>query len=175
VEAGIWNMAASGPLAIGMAYSLWYWLGYYPQVDLLLAYVVALTFTFFFCGASVFLSSTMPRSGGDYVFIGRSIHPSLGFLSSWNMFIYSTITGQGSFAGYLAFYAFGPMLYVLGSMLGNPSLIQMGEASLTFPWNFAIVVVLIVGVGVILLLGLKTSVRIAAVLVILAWVCLLFG
>jgi amino acid transporter len=31
-------------------------------------------------------SAAMPRSGGDYVFLGRSMHPLLGFLPNWSFY-----------------------------------------------------------------------------------------
>jgi len=175
VSIGIWNIASSGPLAIGLAYTLAFWLSNYPRVDLPFVCIVTIALTFCFSGAAALVASAMPRSGGDYVFVGRIIHPAVGFTSSWNMFIYNTITGQGTFVGYIAYYALGPMFYTIGAMLGNPSLIQMGEATLTLPWSFIIILVLVLGYGAILMFGLKTSIRLTVVCVVLGWICLLVG
>ncbi len=64
----------------------------YPLVSpggnwIFLATIAALT------GAMVsvtygFLSVVMPRSGGDYVFVGRTLHPSLGFMASFGWAIW---------------------------------------------------------------------------------------
>src|SRR5205085_8665778 len=37
------------------------------------------------------LTSVMPRSGGDYVFTSRIVHPFLGWLESWSLVIASIL------------------------------------------------------------------------------------
>lgn len=49
------------------------------------------------------LSSSMPRAGGDYVFLGRIFHPSIG-LGTNLLFTVVFITWTGYFAYYTAFY-----------------------------------------------------------------------
>ena len=38
-----------------------------------------------FCGALVYgeLAAAMPRSGGEYHFLSKAFHPSVGFVSGW--------------------------------------------------------------------------------------------
>ena len=174
-EVGLYLIAASGPLTVGMAYTLSWWLSNYPRVDLVFAFIVAIILTFCFSGAAALLASAMPRSGGDYVFLSRTIHPALGFLGSWNMFVYNSLAGVPILGSLLLYAGIGPMLYVIGSMMPSPSLVHMGETTIALPWSFIIVMIFIVGTSIILLFGIKMTVRATVVLVILAWVCLLFG
>src|SRR2546421_8768645 len=59
------------------------------------AYGWAAIITGLFCILLAFifasLTSVMPRSGGDYVFTSRILHPSLGWLESWTLVIASVL------------------------------------------------------------------------------------
>lgn len=63
------------------------------------------------------LSSAMPRSGGDYVFLGRIFHPSIG-LGTNLLFTVVFITWTGYFAFYTAFFGI-PTTLVAYSVAGG--------------------------------------------------------
>ncbi len=65
------------------------------------------------------LSSAMPRSGGDYVFIGRIFHPSVGLATNL-LFTVIFITWAGYFSYYTALYAI-PMMLAGFSVAGGGS------------------------------------------------------
>jgi amino acid transporter len=76
---------------------LLYGIPFYPGANLLLTVLIC-----FLCGAGFVLTyalfaAIIPRSGGDYVFIGRGLHPSVGFAANASfMFwvvLYIAITG----------------------------------------------------------------------------------
>jgi amino acid transporter len=63
------------------------------------------------------LASAMPRSGGDYIFVGRIFHPSVGFATNL-VFTVVFITWAGYFAYYIAVYGL-PMLFASFSIAGG--------------------------------------------------------
>ncbi|MEM3870233.1 MAG: amino acid permease [Candidatus Korarchaeum sp.] len=72
------------------------------------------------------MSTAMPRSGGDYVIISRALHPLLGFISSWNWFIW--LAFWFAFGGYtFSCVALSTMLMTLGLVTNNASLVSLGE------------------------------------------------
>ena len=66
-----------------------------------------------------YFAAAMPRSGGDYVYIGRTLHPFLGFLASWNWVIW-LITYTGIPAAYLAQYGLSGLFRELGYVFDSP-------------------------------------------------------
>ncbi len=96
----------------------------------------------------------MPRSGGDYVFISRSIAGPLGFVASFLFFI-ASLTSAGS-NSYWAFAESGTQLQFAGQVLNDPNITNLGN--FITPWTtsspltlFAIsVVILIIGTAAII-------------------------
>lgn len=64
----------------------------YPGGDVILATVVVTVFTAIHCAVWALLAGAMPRSGGDYVFVSRTIHPAVGFINNWTITILNVMT-----------------------------------------------------------------------------------
>ena len=71
------------------------------------------------------LTSVMPRSGGDYVFISRVLSSPLGFVASFLFFVAILISaGSGS---YWAFSEAGTQLSFAGQVLGDKGIESLGN------------------------------------------------
>jgi amino acid transporter len=69
------------------------------------------------------LAAVYPRSGGEYVFISRIIHPAVGFTVSFS-FTFWQIFYYGINGAFLAIYALSPFCGVLGVQLNSPGLLD---------------------------------------------------
>jgi amino acid transporter len=71
------------------------------------------------------LTSVMPRSGGDYVFISRVLSSPLGFVASFLFFVAILVSaGSGS---YWAFSEAGTQLSFAGQVLGDKGILSLGN------------------------------------------------
>ncbi len=101
------------------------------------------------------LTSVMPRSGGDYVFISRVLSSPLGFVASFLFFVAILISaGSGS---YWAFSEAGTQLSFAGQVLGDQGLKSLGNfltpAISTSPAVLMGVGIAILAVGAILVIA----------------------
>jgi basic amino acid/polyamine antiporter, APA family len=64
-----------------------------------------------------FFAATMPRSGGDYVYVSRTLHPALGMMSSWNNTVWWFIYG-GVPSAFFAQFGLAPLFSTIGQMAG---------------------------------------------------------
>jgi basic amino acid/polyamine antiporter, APA family len=97
--------------------------------DLLSALPLVL-FAFSIAIVYAMLVSTFPRSGGDYVFNSRVLHPSLGFGFNFSLVFWQTFFLAFNFY-LISFYGIGPGLHIIGYLLGNQSIINIGLALMT--------------------------------------------
>jgi APA family basic amino acid/polyamine antiporter len=99
------------------------------------------------------MSAAMPRAGGDYVFVGRSVWPWLGFLANW-MMTWSLFVLLGLFSVGTITLALGPALTAFGYVMGSSAVVNMAETLQTNKAVLAAVsLALMVSVIVITLLG----------------------
>src|SRR5882757_7215183 len=78
----VFNMAGQ-PTAILLAVSVFFVLGVYPGGSIWLGFAMAFVVAIVLCVCYGLFSSSIPRSGGDYVLVGRITHPAIGLISSF--------------------------------------------------------------------------------------------
>jgi amino acid transporter len=100
------------------------------------------------------LSAAMPRSGGDYVFITRVLHPWLGFVASFG-FCASQMFGIGLYASQCISNALGSVLTVMGDTESAPWLAALGQALSKPVWNVSAAAVLLFSVYWVSVTGMR--------------------
>jgi len=85
-DAFIFNLFSTFPFAI--LFTMIFAIGLFPAANIPLAIVVSIVPAVIIGATYIILSVAMPRSGGDYVWIGRIIHPVLGFVMNFGLVFY---------------------------------------------------------------------------------------
>jgi amino acid transporter len=100
----------------------------------------------------VMFMSAMPRSGGDYVYVTRSVGPAFGFMSSWNwnMWNFYLMGVAGSFMG---LYGVSGFLRVLAAWTDNPGIVDTANFATTSNGVFLISSLLVIGLILIFMFG----------------------
>jgi amino acid transporter len=128
----------------------------FPGVDIGLAMVVGflacipLAIIYFQMGAA------MPRSGGDYAWVTRTLHPAIGFATSWALMIGVWLYGNIVLNSYaLSSFFLSSQLGVLGVLTGNTMLSQWSTLLATPMVSFVVCTAVLAVTGVISAVGMK--------------------
>ncbi len=78
-----------------------------------------------FAAIYVYFSASMPRSGGEYIYISRVLTPFLGFLASWTLTIVG-LNWQGNNTNYVINWGFGHTFMQMGLVYKNTALFNLG-------------------------------------------------
>jgi len=139
-------------------YSMWAE-NLYPGVDLPSTVFLALLPSLCIAVCYLLLSQAMPRSGGDYIWVSRTIHPVLGFVG--NFYMTSVInTFCGMVAGMSSWYGIAVMLLALGLAGNNPGLVDLGYTVASPPWSFIIAVIVIILLVIPMFFGTRAAFRV---------------
>jgi basic amino acid/polyamine antiporter, APA family len=127
VDATIFNAVISAPVGSTIAYSIFFALVAFPGADvagvLLITAIINIPVLIMFA----LLGSSMPRVGGDYVWVSRVLSPPLALISNLCM-IMGGLLGAAFFAKFFSLLALGPVLVALGSFANNSTLISWGTS-----------------------------------------------
>jgi basic amino acid/polyamine antiporter, APA family len=100
------------------------------------------------------LGAVMPRSGGDYVYNGRVLHPAIGFMANWG-FTWSQFLGIGIYTQWTVNYALAISATTVGYSLDSGNLLRFGEW-LGGDWpSFLISILLLITVVAVTLAGMR--------------------
>ena len=141
-----------------MATFFLYGVGAFPRTNLFLALI--LDTVALLCMNLVYslLAAAYPRSGGEYVFLSRILHPAIGFIGNFGAFIafcFFSATG-----GFLVFtLAFAPAMEVLGVITHHPWITSVGSWAGTTHHAWLLAGILVVLYGVMCAYGMKVYYR----------------
>jgi basic amino acid/polyamine antiporter, APA family len=182
VDATIFNAVISAPVGSTIAYSIFFALVAFPGADvagvLLITAIINIPVLIMFA----LLGSSMPRVGGDYVWVSRVLSPPLALISNLCM-IMGGLLGAAFFAKFFSLLALGPVLVALGSFANNSTLISWGTSFQTNnSWILGASLFMVALQTLILIRGTKATFRwqnysflIAMAGTLIAFIVLLIG
>ncbi|HEX4012216.1 MAG TPA: hypothetical protein VHX62_19495 [Solirubrobacteraceae bacterium] len=135
-DAVIFNVLPACP-GLVMAVSVFWVLSTFTGVNLYVGILITIVCAFLISGAFGLLSQIMPRSGGDYILISRSLHPGLAIGSSI-LIGTSAMLAMGYWGVFTAKICIGPMLTMFGVSVSSHWLQTAGVTVTQHPWNMII-------------------------------------
>ncbi len=130
----------------------------HPGANVPLAFLIVGAAAIVTALAYTYLLMAMPRTGGDYVYISRTINPLLGFVLSWGYWI-ATAIAVGTIAFWDVWY-WGLSLQIAGGAIGSQTLLRVGDLLATSPeWMLALGTAITLGMGLVSIFGLRAYSR----------------
>jgi amino acid transporter len=151
VDATIFNAVISAPIGSTLAWSIFFTLVAFPGADPVGVLIITLIINIPVLIMFALLGASMPRVGGDYVWVSRILNPPLALISNLCM-IMGGLLGAAYFAKFFSVFALGPALVAGGSIAHNHTLITWGT---NFEVNHAYTLV-----GALVMVGLQTFILI---------------
>jgi amino acid transporter len=132
-----------------------YWV---PGGDYVTATVIGTVLAIFIGLSYAGLTSIMPRSGGDYVFNSRILHPSVGFGFNFSLTFWELFTAAFSLY-YIPVFYLGPGLGALGYLSNNGAITNFSNTLFTSTNVLIIGTLFNIFFLVLALLGTKATLR----------------
>ncbi len=124
--------------------------GLWPEQNVLLVVAIGTVLTLSNAAMYGYLAGIMPRSGGDYVYLSRVVHPSIGFTANWG-FTWSQFLGLGLYSAFAVNFGIAIAFATLGNAIGNDTLVNW-SVDVSGDWA-----VFLIGTGILMLVLLVLS------------------
>jgi basic amino acid/polyamine antiporter, APA family len=126
LDATIFNAVISAPIGSTLAWSIFFALVAFPGANPVGVLVITLIINIPVLIMFALLGASMPRVGGDYVWVSRILNPPLAMISNLCM-IMGGLLGAAYFAKFFSVFALGPALVAGGSLSHNHTLVSWGS------------------------------------------------
>jgi basic amino acid/polyamine antiporter, APA family len=155
-----WSAMFYNILAMGVIFPWTYlWApGALPGGRLVWGIILAMLFEVPIALVYVFLSTALPRSGGDYVFQSRVWGGGTAFAITMSGIVIWQLVWIGLAGWLLSYLGFAPLFLGLGATLGNATLASIGVAFTTAPVIVVVSILNAVGAYALLTSGFKNYV-----------------
>src|SRR5579859_743290 len=158
-DAMVFNAVFSAPVGATLAWGVFFALSAFPGADLVTATLISLVINIPVVIMMALMASSMPRTGGDYVWVSRILSPPLATVSNFGA-AFSAMIGATFWARYFPVFALGPTLVTFGIFFHNTDLITWGDRFQTdHTWIFLGGLFMIVLMTALLILGTKMTLR----------------
>lgn len=136
----------------------------FPQANIPLSVALTVPPVLLFNGVYSLFSRAMPRSGGDYVFISRTLSPALGFAANFSFAVWNTFW-IAVYSNWTATIGLSTLFYTLGLESGEHRLLELGSYLATPNAGFAVGVLVIFFVSIAAVLGVRKVIALQNVFV----------
>ena len=119
LDATIFNAVFSAPVGATLACGVFSALSRFPGADFVTATLISFVINIPVLIMMALLASSMPRTGGDYVWVSRILAPPLALISNFGAAL-SAMIGATFWARYFPVFALGPILVSLGVFFKQP-------------------------------------------------------
>ncbi|HEX9133868.1 MAG TPA: APC family permease [Ktedonobacteraceae bacterium] len=179
-------------IAVGAVFLFLQSQAFFPNGNMLVAVIIGtllMAFTLLWVYST--FAAAMPRSGGDYVYVSRALHPFLGWLLGWSQGMWLIFFWIGFNAWFALTFAVPIALTTIGAVTGQSGWIDFSNNLLasfsilgikTQWWVLIIGLLINIGFAVLLILGGQSFWRWQKVFflfaggsILLAFLLLLFG
>lgn len=143
--------------------------GFWTSFTILLLFPIAAIY--------VFMSLSMPRSGGEYIYVSRILSPLLGFIACWTLTIVG-INWSGLLSQWAVNWGLGNLFLAEGLATGNQTLLKWGQyLSVTTADNrwviWIIASVILFSAFFVMSRGTRAVMRAMWVVLVFTWVMLI--
>jgi APA family basic amino acid/polyamine antiporter len=150
--------------SVGLTFAFfWLFAAFYPGASALLAFLIAAALGLPGAFLYAMLTQLMPRTGGDYVFNSRSLHPSIGFAGNFSYSVWLAVV-IGVYSTYIAAYGFGAFGRMMAGFGAGDGWLSFGDWFSTRPGLFITgTVVLILSAAIFAFGGVRLFFKIQVV------------
>ncbi len=149
INLGILNFLVGVPLAFTTALFL------FPGLNVPVAFLLGFFASVPFALIYIQMGASMPRSGGDYAWVSRTLHPALGFMTSFSLYFISFYCCMSAISYTFSTFFLSSSFAVLAAFTGNHTLASLSTLTGEPVVGFSIAVALLALMAIISASGIQ--------------------